>query len=423
MDLARLLTETIILLACVLVSQGCDSNSRNTPGGTRSRSEPSNPNTPTERFSETVVTPYMDREIKGGTNLIWCATFQMTWDGLRSLCGGPVETSPGSVSVLKLNRESVSPDALPQTGILSAAGLVRDGIIEDIQRQVRQLPGTTGPSLVPTQGSLPDNAVVLYAYLIRSLRYSTPFAPLPAMSFGHSGEIAAFGIEDYSESSEKKRLQGKKVRILWHSFEADPSADGEQEFIVELLTSESGDHLILARISPSPTLGKTVARVMELVKQPNKKRAKDGVAPEVAQMTKLLAEEAEQNAIQKVLASISGYSNLLQDEDLTIPKVRVDVVRSFTDLVGQRVVSTPEKVRNKPIIDARQGIRFDLNERGADLESEAVTVLFGDMAVRDFTFSEPFLVLLMRKGADRPYFAMWVANTELLVTSEMKKRP
>ncbi len=33
-------------------------------------------------------------------------------------------------------------------------------------------------------------------------------------------------------------------------------------------------------------------------------------------------------------------------------------------------------------------------------------------------FDEPFLILLQRREADVPYFAMWVANPELLVKVE-----
>ncbi|GAG63195.1 unnamed protein product, partial [marine sediment metagenome] len=62
-------------------------------------------------------------------------------------------------------------------------------------------------------------------------------------------------------------------------------------------------------------------------------------------------------------------------------------------------------------------IKFNLDERGAELESDA-TAVFGGMPFRHFSFTKPFLVLLMRKGAEKPYFVLWVANAEVLVSGD-----
>ena len=43
--------------------------------------------------------------------------------------------------------------------------------------------------------------------------------------------------------------------------------------------------------------------------------------------------------------------------------------------------------------------------------------LFGDEG-RRFAFDRPFLIIMMRKDAAMPYFALWVANSELLLRRE-----
>lgn len=66
-----------------------------------------------------------------------------------------------------------------------------------------------------------------------------------------------------------------------------------------------------------------------------------------------------------------------------------------------------------------QSVRFRLDEYGAILKSQAAGVV--KCAVkqrkkpRQFVFDKPFLILLERKGAGQPYFALWVDNAELLV--------
>jgi hypothetical protein len=411
-----------LLLPCAFAFYGCGLGSSGARKAVESQTNCSQRSAPSTDFAETIVTPYLDHDIEAGKNLIWCATFQMAWNELQVLCKGPVKTAPGSVSVQKLNRETLSPDDLPQSGTISAAGLVGDGIIEEIQRQIEQLPGVTQAGRLLPERDLPDDYLLIYTYLKRSLHFATPFTSIPAMSFGDAHKVEAFGIEDYSGSSEQDRRQGRQVRILWHRFQVEGPADVSQEFIVELLASGRPDRLIFASISPSATLQETVSNVMELIEKPNRKQATEDIPPELIQIAELDEGDVTQEAFQGQLASISGYAGLLLDESLKIPKVRVDVQRSFPDLEGQTIVCPSEKVRDKPIDAARQWICFELNERGADLESEAFVGIFGNMALRDFTFAEPFLVLLMRQGAARPYFAMWAANPEVLVTSEQQSR-
>ena len=64
-------------------------------------------------------------------------------------------------------------------------------------------------------------------------------------------------------------------------------------------------------------------------------------------------------------------------------------------------------------------MRFQLNEKGAILKSEAVTV-YATMAMaptphHELIFDKPFLILLKEKDSPRPYFALWVGNSTLLV--------
>ena len=72
-----------------------------------------------------------------------------------------------------------------------------------------------------------------------------------------------------------------------------------------------------------------------------------------------------------------------------------------------------------PIVLAVQNIRFRLDEHGAILKSEAAdgeeVRVRKPKKPRQFIFDKPFLILLERKDAAQPYFALWVDNPELLV--------
>jgi hypothetical protein len=52
------------------------------------------------------------------------------------------------------------------------------------------------------------------------------------------------------------------------------------------------------------------------------------------------------------------------------------------------------------------------------LKSEAIDV--SGLTERNLVFDKPFLILLKRREAKRPYFALWVGNAELLVPTQKK---
>ena len=66
-----------------------------------------------------------------------------------------------------------------------------------------------------------------------------------------------------------------------------------------------------------------------------------------------------------------------------------------------------------------QSIRFRLDESGAVLKSESIGVWARGR--REFVFDKPFLIMVKRQKARRPYLVLWIGNTELLVPIKKKR--
>lgn len=70
---------------------------------------------------------------------------------------------------------------------------------------------------------------------------------------------------------------------------------------------------------------------------------------------------------------------------------------------------------------AIQSTLFQMDEKGVKLESESHIVIVGCSKPMDpehmhiMIFDKPFLIMMKRAGAETPYFALWVANTELML--------
>ena len=105
-------------------------------------------------------------------------------------------------------------------------------------------------------------------------------------------------------------------------------------------------------------------------------------------------------------------SDLISGQVLWIPKVDLDIERSYRELCGKHL-------RNRGwqqmyIDEALQHVNFQLDERGTTLSSTArLKVKSGGDDAR-FVFDNPFLIILRQTGSQRPYFAAWIGNAELL---------
>ena len=431
MDIGRRAEGAVGWVLCgvlVLIAAACRG-----PAGKATPRDAIGPAVNANELGRTVVTAHLDRDIPAGKNLLWCATFQMTWDELKTMAGGQFQVIPRCDLAEKLNRAAIGANDIPKDGTISIAGLVSDGVLEEIATRLSKIhKGRPGSSLLPRRSDLPEDGVVAYAHLLRSMRFPTPFSRLRARRFrtgstrnaeaGTSDKkprVALFGIDDLSPSNQRETAQARQVRILWHRFVMNGVFIESREYVVELLTNSAEDRLLLAKIMPAQTLRETVNQVLERIKQPNSKTLTDErkLPPELRALRTLWGQSPQgpdAQAHDRILKSISAYSCLLFDEALRVPLVRLDITKNYSDLLGRKVICPNPDLNDKPIVQADQRIRFGLDEKGAELESEAVTVVFGSAAMRDFSFTDPFLIILMRKGAANPYFALWIANDELL---------
>lgn len=112
----------------------------------------------------------------------------------------------------------------------------------------------------------------------------------------------------------------------------------------------------------------------------------------------------------RALADFKRTSQLCGLDSLTVPVLRHDHTGEFKSLAGP--VVTVGRLSGQSIGWVRQRVRLELDRTGVQLDSEAAGGLFG--GGREFDFNRPFLVLLMRKGAPRPYLAAWIGNKEFM---------
>jgi len=322
----------------------------------------------------TAVDARLEAPITPGTNLLYCASFQLAWNELRASLGGSVELQGSPPLALALEEEGPSRADLDDDAYVAGGG-VGPSILTKLDRALRSKFGDRDDFMLPPD--LPSDAILAYAYLSKDLVFDTPFAYERdiGMPFRRDKRVAYFGV--WSGEDEKVRSKRAEQVVVHH-------AEDDGAFILELVTRTEGDRLILARVSPRPTLLATVDDVM-----------------------------SHANHKPGVWARMRGTTKLGKHDGVRIPMIDVDLLRSFVELAGLGVVG-----RDYFIQEAKQRIRFKLDEKGAILRSAGVIMaLRGGPRGRQYVCDEPFLVLMIRKGCRYPYFALWVEHPELLVAA------
>jgi len=330
-----------------------------------------------DELDATYVSPHLDATINDGKNVLWCGTFQLAWNEVCTLVGEDLHFTNEDVSIVApLNEKAFTKDDLDEACYVAIADFVRNDVHGKIRRALkRKFGGRASPHHLPSRD--PGQDIVSYAYLFKNLEFETPFERLDdPLDFGGTS-VSCFGVGRQHKPGHAKILP--QVQILFY--------ESPDDFAVELETKAEGDRLILAKIQPEKTLGETIAKVHDRATETEPQPAQPG-------------------------------------DVLTVPKLNFDVTRRFRELEGRRLVVSNPRIANYLVLSiALQNVRFQLDEKGVRLRSEA-HITFGcsaparPMPRHVMVFDRPFLILLQRADAETPYFALWVDNPELLVAAD-----
>lgn len=363
-----------VLLACTFFVTFANKASHNQIGG------PPLLKTDAKQLKQTLVTPHLEAAIEPGKNVLWCSTFQLVWNEACRYAGGDIrlEDEPDVVTIL--NQKAANAKDVDSASCLIMSGLIEDGIVGKIRKQLdRQFKSQANPDLLDSlEPNLPAEGYLAYAYLFRQLPFAHAFRRLEKpLNFGE-GKVASFGMQPVGSQRNDLDL-AEQVSVLDYK--------DKDDFIVELAPKDQGERIVLAKITPAETLQKTIEAVRH---------------------------RSNSNGAEK-------WQQMLQmGETIVIPICNFELGMQYDDIVGKSV-TTPGPLDGMPIVAALQTIRFRFDEYGAILKSEAgmaAAKCAASETPRQLIFDRPFLILLERRDAERPYFALWVDNSELLVAFE-----
>ena len=313
----------------------------------------------------TKIVAHLCEQLIPSENQVYCSTMQLAWNELSEYVGGEITFDTNNrgvktaLTLRELNKKTFRKEHLDEESYLAVAGLVSDGILIRIQKGLQDKFKDT--TKIDFSGVCPTD-IIAYAYLLKNLMFTQKFDEIEDLTFDGI-PVKAFGTVVREDSPHKLLNQ---VRVLHYK---DPT-----EFTLSFKT-QSEDIMVMAMLEPKASLDETLEAVKE------------------------------------------EYSeHLIEKDELKVPKLSFDLEHRFSELQNRQVFINGV-VSDRFIAEAIQLIKFELNEYGAKLRSEAAitTRCISCIRPREFIFDKPFLIYLKHHEDAPPYFVAWVGDTDFMV--------
>lgn len=304
-------------------------------------------------------------------NMIWCGTLQLAWNELKdNIIKEDIKLIGEDKLSNELNKKSFDKECLNEKDYIAMVGYNRDDIVEKINKSLKEKFKEEGNWKVETTLQRPDD-ILAYSFLKKNLEFEYAFEDIKEGLEFNGIKVKSFGICEIKDEEIKKKL-AEQVKILYY--------DNNDNFIISLNGKTANDEIILAKISPKDTLNNTLNYAYDLV-----------------------------NSCKEIRFSSSDI--------LKVPMLGFSINKNFKELENKPIANKGfEEYR---LASATQRIDFSLTEKGAQLKSKAEIALSKSAALHEapkkLIFDEPFLLYMKEKDNKKPYFVMWVDNSEIML--------
>ena len=295
-------------------------------------------------------------------NRLWVGTFQLVWNKFSdAIIGGPVEFDDyNSPVAAALNEKEFTKDNLDSASYYVKHGTVSPKLKQTIERGIKHKFDETSDILDTFDWSEDPSKYFVYAMLKKDFKFIKAFDKLPEGWFGkNSAPVKYFGIN----SSSNKALYDNVTVLFYNS---------ENDYAVKLKT-KGADQVILYRTNTDKTFNKYY------------------------------------NDILRKTQKYSGSPMFQYRDSLLIPDISLYLETNFPDVEGHTI-----KVTDIVIDKTIETVDFKMNNEGVKLKSEAAMIAkclsLAPGNGRDFLFNNTFVLFLVEKGQDVPYYAMRVAD-------------
>ena len=290
---------------------------------------------------------------------VWVGTFQIVWNDFMDKIAFSQIKFPGGTPVMvnELNKQSFTVDELSKKSYYRYVGHIKKNTKRIIAKAIKRQFNETSDILDQLDLTPGKDRFIAYAMMKKDFKFVSAFDKLGKSAF-RNVEAEYFGIK----SNSSKALDNG-VDVLFYN--------NQNDFAVKLATVGKDEVFLYKTANTKP-------------------------------FNHIYSDMLTKQGLYK------GSTNFNEEDMLKVPNLKFFEEKSFSELEGQRVKGT-----NIEIEKAIETIKFDMNNEGVKLKSEAaiiakMTALKPVNTPRNFFFDDTFVVFLKEKGKTQPYFALRV---------------
>ncbi len=316
------------------------------------------------------ITPtYTSKLSSTDTNKVWCGTFNLVWnDFMNDVIGGKIEFEDGPSELAdELNKQSFTVNELNPNSYFKKHGVATFDLKNQIENGIKQRFNEDSKILDKVEWGNSD-VYVLYAMLKKEFNYLEKFPTLKDDTFGNSEQkVKYFGIEP-----DTLQTASKNIEILFYN--------SKEDFAIKLKTKENEEVYLYRTTGENKSFEENYKEMLE--KQ----------------------------------AQYTGDKKWNKIDVLNIPFIKISDEINYDELCGRMIKGTNWYIRQ-----AIQTIDFELNNYGGSVKSEALIEALKEAVFekgREFIYNDDFILYLKEEDKDKPYFALKVDDTDILVSAE-----
>ena len=311
-------------------------------------------------FSSDVKTANLFNSQLTADNTVWVGTFQLLWNYLSdNYVNGPIIFANGQIPFAEeLNKQAFNKSMISEYAYYTTYGLMTKSFKKEIEDALKQKFNDKSDILDTLDWN--SKTFLAYAMLKKDFQFVKAFSVLKKDTFGSNNKkVKYFGLDNNASQEQRE-----SVRVMFYN--------SDNDFAVKINTN-SKDKVILYRTDSDKSF------------------------------------EAIYNDLLDKSRVYSGSKTFTKKDKLKVPYLEFSTKHIYEELAGKYIKGT-----DLVIDKAMQTVKFNMDNKGVKLKSEAALIMKMSMAPiemekpRNFYFDDNFVVFLIEK--DKPYFALKVVD-------------
>ncbi len=341
----------------------------------------------------------------------WTPTFQLCWNELINLVGTPkiqyVDKNPKLAD--ELNKTPFNKEDLSESSYYISVTKMTQKHKKEIEKGIWDKFQEKSDILDQfTFDNVPDNKTnkwFIYSMLLKNFKFFTPYK-VQDTDYFNKKEDAKYKYFGFT----KKHNDADAKDVLEHQYTEHLFYVNDDDFALKLINKDKNEEMILYLTESDASFEDIYNEICQ--KNRNK-----------LDYIRMRSKEASEK--------YGSYVRIKYNNYYKIPFMHIDKTLNYDKELADKDIK--DKTYNSTgytwrILKTLQTIKFDMDNEGAKLKSEAAIAVMKATAVgpsgtvinidNNYFFDRPFVIFLKETGKDKPYFAARVKDGKYLIKEE-----